>query len=145
VSLIIIGFPVKPISQSASISHPLVDRSRSIGHSDNRSVLDRLHQRTRLQDWRGKSTHLLILFGRDRLVETPFLVNVFVHGNFLAEEVGQHAKGREGDGDQPDETQREHEGVDDLGFEGFGERVQYRDGSIGAVAKCFKRSASESR
>ena len=70
---------------------------------------------------------------------------MLVHGDLLAENVGQHTKGREADGDQPDETEREHKGVDDLGFEGFDERVQHGDGSIGAVAKEFKPSASEDR
>ena len=140
-------FLVNQVSHSSSNSHllVLVDRSRSIGHSDDGNVLDRLHRPTRLQDSRGKSTHLLILFRRGRLVETPLFVDMLVHGDLLAEKVGQHAKGREGDGDQPYETEREHKGMDDLGFEGFGERVQHGDGSIGAAAKDFKRSASEDR
>ena len=138
---------VNQVSHSSSNSHllVLVDRSRSISHSDNGSVLDRLNRHARLQDPRGESTHLLILFRRVRLVETPLFVDMLMHGDLLAEKVGQHTKGREGDGDQPDETEREHKGVDDLGFEGLGERVEHGDGSIGAAAKDFKRSASEDR
>ena len=140
-------FLVNQVSHSSFNSHllVLVGRSRSIGHSDNGNVLDRLHRHSRLQDSRGESTHLLIRFHRGRLVETPLFVDMLVHGDLLAENVGQHTKGREADGDQPDETEREHKGVDDLGFEGFDERVQHGDGSIGAVAKEFKPSASEDR
>ena len=87
----------------------------------------------------------MIRFHRGRLVETPLFVDMLVHGDLLAEKVRQHAKGREGDGDQPDETEREHKGVDDLGLEGFGERVQHGDGSIGAMAEGFQPSASEDR
>jgi hypothetical protein len=113
----------------------LDDHSRSTGHSDRRIALGRLQRHVGLQDGRGNSTHLLILVLLDRVVETPLLVNVLVHGNFFAENVGQQAKGRERDGDEPDESKREDKGVNDLRFQGFGEGVQHRDGSVGAVAE----------